>query len=142
MSIIMGNFFSAREHAFVTSPYSQRKILWPLFSFACVENANQTSLLFSCNVSRHFLIGLTLKCVSDPQIALVFEHEVHHITQLLDVSWNKARVFHFRNCPAPCDMPTDMEVDTNLQKYGERLKKNVITSIANAKVLLQSNSLL
>lgn len=49
--------------------------------FACVENANQTLSLFSCNVSRHFLIGLTLKCVSDPQRALVFEREVHHIMQ-------------------------------------------------------------
>ena len=48
--------------------------------FACVENANQTSLLFSRNVSRCFLIGLTLKCVSDPQGALVFEREIHHIT--------------------------------------------------------------
>lgn len=47
----------------------------------CVENANQTLSLFSRNVSRRFLIGLTLKCVSDPQRALVFEREVHHIMQ-------------------------------------------------------------
>lgn len=49
--------------------------------FACVENANQPLSLFSRNVSRRFLIGLTLKCVSDPQRALVFEREVHHIMQ-------------------------------------------------------------
>ena len=49
--------------------------------FACVENDNQTLLLFSRNVSRRFLIGLTLKCVSDLQRVLVFEREVHHIMQ-------------------------------------------------------------
>ena len=49
--------------------------------FACVENANQTLSLFSRNVSHRFLIGLTLKCVSDPQRALFFEREVHHIMQ-------------------------------------------------------------
>ena len=84
MSVTMGNFFSAREHAFVTSRIHEEKYCGHCFQsvrFACVENANQTLSLFSRNVSRRFLIGLTLKCVSDPQRALVFEREVHHIMQ-------------------------------------------------------------
>ena len=69
------------------------------------------------------------KCVDDPQ--RVFEHGVHLIMQPLEskykthqVKWDVARVFHYRKCPQPCNMP-DTVTDATMQKYGERLKQNI-----------------
>lgn len=103
--------------------------------FPSVENANQASLLFSQNVVRRFLkrdvIGLTLN-------ALVIHKECLNMEYIISrshgVSCNEARVFHYRNCPAPCGMPADMEVDITLQKYGERLKKKLNHPIIHKKM--------
>lgn len=77
------------------------------------------------------VIGLTVN-------ALVILKEFLNVEYIIlrshDVSCNEARVFHYRNCPAPCDMPAEMEVDITLQKYGERLKKKLNHPIIHKKM--------
>ena len=68
------------------------------------------------------------KCVADPQ--RVFEQGIHNIKQPLankyivdNVGWNVARVFHYRECPVPCN--ADREFDNTMQRYGERLRQRI-----------------
>ena len=109
--------------------------------FPRVESKNEPSLRLSTQTVLHRLSKADMthtKCVDDPQ--RVFEHGVHLIMEPLkgykpnDVSWNEARVFHYRNCRAPCNLAADMEVDMTMQKYGERLIKNVILGVVDSKV--------
>ncbi|CAH3027926.1 unnamed protein product [Porites evermanni] len=109
--------------------------------FPRVESENEPPFRLSTQTVFHRLLEADMthtKCVDDPQ--RVFEHGVHLIMEPLkgykpnDVSWNEARVFHYRNCRAPCNLAADMEVDTTMQKYGERLIKNVILRVVDSKV--------
>ena len=99
--------------------------------FPRVESENEASFRLSTQTVLRRLSKADMthtKCVDDPQ--RVFEHGVHLIMEPLkgykpnDVSWNEARVFHYKSCQAPCNAAADMEVDTTMQKYGERLIKN------------------
>ena len=109
--------------------------------FPRVESENEPSFRLSTQTVFHRLLKTDMthtKCVDDPQ--RVFEHGVHLIMEPLegyktnDVSWNEARVFYYRSCQAPCNLAANMEVDTTMQKYGERLIKNVITRVVDSKV--------
>lgn len=77
------------------------------------------------------MIGLTLN-------ALVIHKEFLNMEYIISrshgVSWNEARVFRYRDCPAPFVMPANMEVDITLQKYGEWLKKKLNHPIMHKKI--------
>ena len=72
--------------------------------FPRLKSANTTMLPFTQNVLRRSSEAdkSHTKCVDDPE--RVFEHGVHLIMQPFKgyesshVSWNEARVFHYRNC--------------------------------------------
>jgi len=68
------------------------------------------------------------KCVVDPQ--RVFEHGVHYIMRPLEgkyvsnnVTWNAARVFHYRECSSNCT--EYLEEDKTMEKYGQRLSQRI-----------------
>ena len=79
------------------------------------------------------------KCVVDPQS--VFEQGVHLIMNPLedffnvdDVKWDVGRIFHYKECPQPCNA-AELEVDKTMQRYGGALKEKIekITDIIGLK---------
>ena len=78
------------------------------------------------------------KCVVDPR--RIFEQGIHHISKQNEeyyhadkVSWDLARVFHYRKCkdpkaarPIQC---SGFEVDKTMQKFGEQLLQNFETKM-------------
>ena len=86
------------------------------------------------------------KCVVDPR--RIFEQGIHHISKQNEeyyhadkVSWDIARVFHYRKCKdtkaAMQPSCVGFEVDKTMQKFGKQLQQNFeskMNAIANRKL--------